>query len=470
MDVSYTLSKEEAEKRSQLIVSPLSYEVSLSLSSQEFSGYVIIDFTTLRASDDLWIDCASEFVRIMRINNSLINLNRAGNKLYLGKLAPGPHKLHIEFSSSYSSNGTGLHKFVDPFDEKVYIYSYMCPYYANKVFPCFDQPDLKGTFFISVDALSNYTVLSNESLYEEKDLGEGFSRRSFNTTPSVSTYVLAILCGDYSGSDEIYSRSSLERFIAKDEILNWLNVGKEEYFKFFGIQMPFSKCTQVFCPEFNMGAMENAGCVTINDSHVWKEKPVKSEYNWLQNVVLHELCHMWFGNYVTLRWWDDLWLNESFATFLSYFISYKALNPDVWIDFLLNKLRAYSSDCLESTHPVHVTGIDTQEAISNLDAITYWKGASLLKNLAFLIGEEDFSSGLKRYFQKYAWSNVTLKDFVDSMESPLLQKWIEEWVEAKGLNSLELAQPLGSEFITSSPCFFIEAVVLNVLSSLVCSQ
>lgn len=438
MESSFELLKSEAEFRKQIIGGPLRYTLGLSLSSDTFSGYVIIDFITRRASDNLWIDYAGDSIRIMRINTTQLKPIRKGNKLYLGTLKPGTHKLHIEFSSSYSTNGTGLHKFVDPYDDNLYIYSYMCPYYANKVFPCFDQPDLKGTFSISIDARSEYFVISNEEIESQETLDLEFKRVIFKPTPPMSTYILAILCGNYEGDDDIFSRSSISCFIRRKEIREWLVAGNELYSNFFGIDMPFSKCSQVFCPEFNMGAMENAGCVTINDSHVWKEKPVKSEYNWLQNTILHELCHMWFGNYVTLRWWDDLWLNESFATYFSYFVSSKSVNPEAWAGFFVNKVKAYSMDCLSSTHPVHVEVADTQEAISNLDYITYWKGASLLKNLAFIIGEEAFSQGLKRYFSSFSWMNVELTDFVDSMQSPLLKKWISEWVETKGLNSLEL--------------------------------
>lgn len=449
MEVSYALSRSEAERRSVLIHSPLSYLISLKLNPVDFSGYVIIDFIVKRQTSDIWIDYAGDTIHKARLNTSNLLISRTGNKFYLGSLSAGPYKLHIEFTSRYSTNGTGLYKFADPQDNKTYIYSYMCPYYANKVFPCFDQPDLKGTFSFIIESEYCYKVLSNEFACQIT-LNNDSTEYIFNPTPPISTYILAIVCGDFEGTEDIYSRSSISQYIPRDEIQNWLKVGYSEYHSYFGLEMPFHKCSQVFCPEFNMGAMENAGCVTINDSHVWKEKPVKSEYNWLQNTILHELCHMWFGNYVTLKWWDDLWLNESFATYFSYYITSKDLNKDAWVGFLVNKIRAYGADSLESTHPVHVIVGDTQEAISNLDNITYWKGASLLKNLAFIIGEDCFSEGLKNYFQAHAWNNVTLNDFVEAMQSPLLQKWIEEWVDTKGLNSLEVNVVQGTDGIVSA--------------------
>ena len=448
MEASYALLKHEAVRRSQIVHSPLSYTVGLQLNHSDFSGYIIVDFITKTHSSDLWIDYAGDFIRMARLNTRSLPTSRSGNKLPLGDLPAGPHKLHIEFSSSYSSNGTGLHKFEDPFDGKVYLYSYMCPYYANKVFPCFDQPDLKAVFSFIIDANSLHKVLSNESVQSSEELPDAYTRHTLHPTPPIPTYILAIVCGDFEGESDIYSRGSISQYIPRAEIQQWLAEGYSKYHEYFGIAMPFRKCSQVFCPEFNMGAMENAGCVTINDQHVWKETPVKSEYNWLQNTILHELCHLWFGNYVTLQWWDDLWLNESFATFFSYYIASLRLNPDVWVGFLFNKMRAYAADSLQSTHPVHVDVGDTQEAISNLDNITYWKGASLLKNLAFIIGESAFSEGLKRYFQAYAWKNVCLADFVSSMESPLLHKWVEEWVDQKGLNSIEVQISEDAEKIT----------------------
>ena len=215
----------------------------------------------------------------MRLNTTPLSQVKKGNKYMLGKLPAGNYKLHIEFGSTYSANGTGLYKYIDPSDNTVYFYSYMCPYYANKVFPCFDQPDLKASVSIIIESQDDYKAFSNESIALEEHFEPGFIRYIFNPTPPISTYILAIICGHFQGDDGIYSRSSLSPFILTHEIKQWLAEGLKEYHEFFGIEMPFSKCTQIFCPEFNMGAMENAGCVTINDSHVWKEKPVKSEYN-----------------------------------------------------------------------------------------------------------------------------------------------------------------------------------------------
>lgn len=450
MEISYSLQKKEADYRSSLISTPLSYYLRLRFNEDTFSGYVKIDFSTKSISENLWIDYAGDSILTITLNNSSIQQVKKGNKFLMPKMNPGDYQLNIEFTSTYSTNGTGMHKYKDPEDDKTYFYSYMCPYYANKIFPCFDQPDLKAVFVISVEAQNNFSVFSNEYRDTVEEIENDFDLTLFKPTPPISTYILAIVCGEYEGINDVYARSSLSSYIPVTDILYWVTEGNKEYTSYFGIEMPFSKYTQIFCPEFNMGAMENAGCVTISDNQVWKEAPVKSEYNLLQNTVLHELCHMWFGNLVTLKWWDDLWLNESFATYFSYYITSKILSPDAWSSFLNNKMKAYSIDCLSSTHPVHVTNIDTQEAISNLDYITYWKGASLLKNLAFIIGETAFSEGLQRYFKKYAWKNVTLQDFVDSMQSPLLQKWIEEWVDAKGLNNIECELIVSESKITKA--------------------
>lgn len=439
MDSSYSLDLSLALERSKILQTPIDYSLFLALTSTDFSGSVQITFSTIKPSDSLFLDYSGTSISLFKLNSVDLPVSKTQNRISLGVLPQGTHSVYIEFSSSaYSTNGTGLHYFRDPADFNVYIYSYLFPYYANKVFPCFDQPDLKGTFAVTVKASSHLTVLSNEICESQIQENEEFSIWTFKKTPIMSTYILAFICGNYEGEQDIYARSSVNPFIHRDVVLNLLDIGKRTYNKLFGIEMQFSKCTQVFCPEFNMGAMENAGCVTINDSHIWKEDPVRSEFNWFQNVILHELCHMWFGNYVTMKWWDDLWLNESFATYLSYYITYTEIDPDIWIDFLVNKLRAYSSDCLESTHPVYMFVNTSEEAISNLDTITYWKGASLLKNLAFIIGQDAFISGLQRYFKAFGWKNVELKDFVDSMQSPFLANWVDEWVKTKGLNSLQI--------------------------------
>ena len=449
MEVSYSLTRESALFRADIISSPLTYTLNLLLEEQSYSGQVLINFQTKKPSSSLFLDYSGDTLINATLNSAPLSTSRTENKLNLGALDAGSHQLALEFSSKYSTNGTGLHIFKDPSDSNIYIYSYLFPYYGNKLFPCFDQPDLKGTFKIRIQTYSCWTVLSNELQEDCQQYDELTSIWTFRETPIMSTYLIAVVCGDFQGKDDVYSRSSLNNFIQRDQINEWLTIGKRAYAEFFGIEMQFSKCSQVFCPEFNMGAMENAGCVTINDSHVWKEKPVRSEYNWLQNVVLHELCHMWFGNYVTMKWWDDLWLNESFATFLSYFITFKEIDQEVWVDFLINKLKAYSNDSIESTHPVYLHVHASDEAISNLDTITYWKGASLLKNLAFIIGEETFSAGLKRYFKSFGWGNVDLRDFVESMQSPFLSNWVPEWVETKGLNSLQLSFACTSEAISS---------------------
>ena len=184
------------------------------------------------------------------------------------KMNPGDYQLNIEFTSTYSTNGTGMHKYKDPEDDKTYFYSYMCPYYANKIFPCFDQPDLKAVFVISVEAQNNFSVFSNEYRDTVEEIENDFDLTLFKPTPPISTYILAIVCGEYEGINDVYARSSLSSYIPVTDILYWVTEGNKEYTSYFGIEMPFSKYTQIFCPEFNMGAMENAGCVTISDNQV----------------------------------------------------------------------------------------------------------------------------------------------------------------------------------------------------------
>lgn len=442
MEANSHITYSEAARRSQLISqTPIVYTLRLSLEETSFSGSVLIAFDLKNPSSELWVDYSGSSISHLNVNGKDQLITRNQSKLILPKLPQGKVELRASFSSFYSSNGTGLHKFIDPCDNCVYIYSYMCPFYANKVFPCFDQPDLKGTFKISIEAPSHFAVISNEFLESRENL-PNYSVHHFKPTKPISTYILGIVCGDFVGQVNsekqigVFCRKSLSRYLQYKDIVDWIEMGKEFFRNYFGVELVFSKHDQVFCPEFNMGAMENAGCVTVNDSSIWKEEPVKSEKLWLCNTTLHELCHMWFGNLVTMKWWDDLWLNESFATYFSY----AAMNEeDSWITFLWYKCRGYSVDRLSSTHPVHVTVPDTQLAMSNLDAITYSKGSALLKQLVFSVGDSCFSSGMKEYFSKFAWKNVTMHDFVSAVQKNTqveLEDWISSWVESEGLNSI----------------------------------
>lgn len=345
MEGNYALKYREAAERAGWFSGDVKYELFLNLQEDQYSGNVCITFALNKLVNRLWLDYGGRTVHSVLVNNLHLPIERVENKLMVSNVVDGDNVIKIEFSSEYSNSGTGLHKYVDSLDSNIYIYSYACPYYCNRVFPCFDQPDLKGRFSLKIETLLKFSVISAEKIkYSESS--ENAIVYHFAETQPISTYILGIVCGDFAGSEGqgeyhnlgVYFRKSLRRSINIPAILQWTKTGIDFYENYFAYKLPFSKYDQVFCPQFIMGAMENAGCVTINDAHVWREAPLESEVFWLCNTILHELCHMWFGNLVTLRWWDDLWLNESFATYFSYFLlAETGLLNNSWLNFLIKK-------------------------------------------------------------------------------------------------------------------------------------
>ena len=275
----------------------------------------------------------------------------------------------------------------------------------------------------------------------------------FAATPRLSTYVMAVVCGDFLESQDsdfhvpltLAYRRSMKRYIPVQEIFHYTSTGIDYYERLFQVPLPFDHYTQVLVPEMYMGAMENAACVTINDNNLWKEKPNRSESLYFYDTVLHELSHMWFGDLVTFRWWDDIWLNESFATYISYLALAEAFDQDVWAYFYLYSSRGFALDITESTHPVHIAIEDTAQAQSSFDVITYCKGAAIIKALIALVGRESFFQGLADYFGRYKWSNVTMKELLETLQEYTtadLNSWAEAWVATAGVNQLCYCPPV----------------------------
>jgi aminopeptidase N len=251
----------------------------------------------------------------------------------------------------------------------------------------------------------------------------------------------------------LWVRSSYYRFAPFALVFEWTKAALAYYTEEFQVEFPFSKYDQIFVPEFNMGAMENSGCVMLSDRVIWKDTPTESDQHSMRNMILHELAHMWFGNLVTMQWWDDLWLNESFATYMAYRAE-QALGYDSWLRFLNYKTAAYHMDRMPSTHSVRVQVQDTQEAQSNLDSITYGKGSGLVKQLVFLIGHVAFFRGLKSYFVRHAWTNVSFQDFINALQEHCptinLNVWVDDWVAQPGVNAIMFTQESDNVVITQS--------------------
>jgi aminopeptidase N len=362
----------------------------------------------------------------------------------------------IDAECAYSRSGEGLHRFTDPADGAVYMYSDLETFDAHRIYACFDQPDLKAAYELTVLAPESWLVVSNET--PDTDGGEpvpdhpGIRRWHFSPTPVMSTYITHVSAGPYHVVRDshdgiplgIYCRQSLAEHLDPDEIFEVTKQGFDFYHEAFGIRYPFGKYDQLFVPEFKEGAMENAGAVTILESYIFRSRVTDFARERRAETILHELAHMWFGDLVTMRWWDDLWLNESFATWASTLCQAEATRWNTaWTTFAqVYKAWAYRQDQLPSTHPIAADIPDIHAVEVNFDGITYAKGAAVLKQLVAYVGRDNFLAGVRRYFGEHSWENATLADLLSSLEAVSgrdLASWSREWLETAGVNTLRPA-------------------------------
>lgn len=464
--VATPLTETEASERSEAI-SQVSYALTFHLDDQResFSGTTQIRFNlngSVRSrARDLFIDFYDGEIDSMQLNGASLSDPKKtsrydGNRIYLkiAELSTGPNALEINFHHTYSGNGHGLHHFKDPVDQAVYLYSDLEPYFAHHIFPCFDQPDLKATFQLTVDAPSAWQVVSNTRESKITPLRQNKKEWIFPPTPKMSTYVVALVAGEYKGVTaqangipmRLFSRKSLARYLDSNE---WFNVTRKGL-KFYGSQFakpyPFLKYDQILVPEFNEGAMENIGAVTFSERMLYRTKETRLTHERRANVILHEMAHMWFGDLVTMKWWNGLWLNESFATFMAAW-AMSETHPiagtgknNSWESFVDEKAWAYYQDQLVTTHPIELPVPDTDHAFSNFDGITYGKGAAVIQQLHYSLGDSNFKKGIQNYFKKYAYQNTRLEDFIGSLaeaSSIDLSNWKSAWLMTSGVNTLK---------------------------------
>jgi aminopeptidase N len=363
----------------------------------------------------------------------------------------------------YQNVGAGLCKFKDPVDHQTYLHSQFETFDAHRMFPCFDQPDLKATFTFTVLAPSDWVVVSNNPGQAQVVAGrEAIKRWTFGTTPKMSTYLTAIVAGPYHGVRDrhgdidlgIFCRQSLAQYLDPAEIFTLTKQGLDFYGQAYKFPYPFQKYDQLFVPEFSAGAMENIGCVTFNEAMIFRSKVTEAVREDRANAILHEMAHMWFGDLVTMRWWDDLWLNESFATFMSVLCQVEATRfKNGWVTFANQyKAGARRQDQLPTTHPIAADVPDIESVHLNFDAITYNKGACVLRQLVAYVGQETFLRGVQRYLKQRQYANATLADFLSDIEAGSgrdLKAWSKLWLETAGLNTLRPLPGVNSDTIAS---------------------
>jgi aminopeptidase N len=406
-----------------------------------------------------FVDLVADRIREATLNGESLNIDNYAPEtgLELPTLAED-NTLVVDTDCIYSNTGEGLHRFVDPVDSAVYLHSQFETADAKRMYACFDQPDLKAPFTLTVTAPADWEVVSNGRPATRSEGPGGAQVVRFSTTPPLSTYVTALVAGPFhkvtdrhDGVDlGVYCRASLAQYLDADEILAVTKQGFDWYHEAFGYRYAFDKFDQLFVPEFNAGAMENAACVTFQEDNVYRSKVTDAAYERRAETILHELAHMWFGDLVTMRWWDDLWLNESFATFVSVLCQSQATRwTSAWTTFAnVEKTWAYRQDQLPSTHPIAADIPDLRAVEVNFDGITYAKGASVLKQLAAYVGIDAFLRAMRVYFRQHAFGNTTLTDLLHALEQESgrdLSTWSAQWLESAGINSLRADFTLDDE-------------------------
>ncbi|MDQ3449084.1 MAG: aminopeptidase N [Chloroflexota bacterium] len=450
-------------------VSEVAYTLNIDfgLGQRSYRGECLIAFSVQDTSRSLFVDFKGGAIEQLTVNGAAVMPQRQGDRIIIpADLLTERMRVEVRYENAYDTGGDGLHHFLDPEDGQEYIYSNFQPFSAHRLFPCFDQPDIKATYELTVDAPLDWKVVSSDQLASQAEAQvDGRRRHRFSRTPRFSTYLLALVAGPYhvirrqrpDGIElGLYCRRSLAQKLAvdADEIFQVTEQGFDFYSELFDQAYPFSKYDQLFMPEFNIGAMENVGAVTFSESYVFRDPPTESQRQGRGEVILHELAHMWFGNLVTMRWWDDLWLNESFASYISYLALTKATRfTGAWRAFTTDMKRwAYHQDQLPTTHPIAGEAPDTDSAFLNFDGITYGKGAAVLKQLVATIGHNGFRDGLRVYFRRHAWDNATLADFLAALEEGSgheLAEWSRLWLETASVNTIEARWTTSEGRITS---------------------
>ncbi|HEY0260698.1 MAG TPA: aminopeptidase N [Lacisediminihabitans sp.] len=448
------LTRTEAQER-RAVVDTHSYDVALNLTTgdETFLSVTTVRFSG-RAGASTFIDAITESVESVVLNGEQLDVAEVsdGVRIRLPRLA-AENELTVVARARYTNTGEGLHRFVDPVDGEVYLYTQFEVPDSRRMFAVFEQPDLKARFTFTVTTPQHWAVVSNSPVASVEEAGP-VKTTVFDETPRISSYITALIAGPYrswhselTSSDGrtiplgVYARASLAEHMDADYIFEKTRQGFAFYEDRFGVPYPFAKYDQLFVPEFNAGAMENAGAVTFTETYVFRSKVTDAIKERRVVTILHELAHMWFGDLVTMKWWNDLWLNESFAEYASTLATAEATEwREAWTTFAaMEKSWAYRQDQLPSTHPIVATINDLEDVQVNFDGITYAKGASVLKQLVAWVGRDDFLAGVSNYFTKHAHGNTELRDLLVELEATSgrdLTTWSRLWLETAGVNTL----------------------------------
>ncbi|MFD8817905.1 aminopeptidase N [Streptomyces sp. NPDC059627] len=473
------LTREEAQQRAKLLTVD-SYEIDLDLSGAQEGGtyrsVTTVRFDVAETGAESFIDLVAPAVHEVTLNGDPLDPAAvfADSRIALPGLLAGRNVLRVVADCAYTNTGEGLHRFVDPVDEQAYLYTQFEVPDARRVFASFEQPDLKATFQFTVKAPAGWTVVSNSPAPEPKD-----DTWVFEPTPRISSYITALIVGPYHSVHSVYEkdgqnvplgiycRPSLAEFLDSDAIFEVTRQGFDWFQEKFDYAYPFTKYDQLFVPEFNAGAMENAGAVTIRDQYVFRSKVTDAAYEMRAETILHELAHMWFGDLVTMEWWNDLWLNESFATYTSIACQAYAPGsrwPHSWTTFANSmKTWAYRQDQLPSTHPIMAEIRDLDDVLVNFDGITYAKGASVLKQLVAYVGMDEFFKGVQAYFKRHAYGNTRLSDLLGALEETSgrdLSTWSQKWLQTAGINILRPEVETAADGVVTSFAIRQEAPAL----------
>jgi len=448
------LTRIEAQER-RAIVETQSYDIALDLTRgpEVFGSRTVVCFGATEGAST-FIDLIARDVREITLNGTPVDASAFGDARIVLEGLRAQNELIVDADCLYTNTGEGLHRFVDPVDGEVYLYSQFEVPDSRRVFAVFEQPDLKATFRFTVTAPAAWKVISNSPTPEPVAGDGGAAIWAFEPTPRISSYITAIVAGPYEATFSeltsasgaviplgVYGRKSLWQHLDAEYIFDKTREGFAYYEEKFGVPYPFAKYDQLFVPEFNAGAMENAGAVTFTETYVFRSKVTDAVKERRVVTILHELAHMWFGDLVTMKWWNDLWLNESFAEWASTIATAEATEwTEAWTTFnAMEKTWAYRQDQLPSTHPVVATINDLEDVQVNFDGITYAKGGSVLKQLAAWVGIDAFFAGVGQYFQKHAFGNTELSDLLVELEATSgrdLSGWSQKWLETAGVNTL----------------------------------